>query len=226
MNIERCRKRNLHDEHARSWDTFFTNGVEYIRWNNHTYLNGDSTVIEVGGNVGVFTENLQKLFKPRRYIVLEPIAVFYKNLTKKFENTTNIVILNFGIGKEDRVDLVKEDGGSTSKYLPKDAPKEELVPLRQVNATKFFKSMSVGYFEVDLLTMNCEGCEYDILDAVLDSNMVQFFRHIQISYHHLHGLGNTLKRFCQYQEILKRTHRLVYQYPLFWESWTRKDLKI
>ena len=223
-NIAECRKRNLQSEHKRSWDTFFANQVEYIRWNNHTYLNGDSTVIEVGGNMGVFTENLQRLFKPRRYIVLEPISVFYDHLRRKFQNMTNIVFLNFGIGKEDKIDMVKVDGGSTSKYLPNRVPKSQLVPLRQINATTFFTSMAIGFYEIDLLTVNCEGCEYDILDSILDSNMVQYFRHIQISFHHFKGLGDTLKRYCEYQEILKRTHRVVYQYSMFWESWTRKDL--
>ena len=223
-NIAECRKRNLQSEHKRSWDTFFANRVEYIRWNNHTYLNGDSTVIEVGGNMGVFTENLQRLFKPRRYIVLEPITLFYNHLKRKFQNNKNIIFLNFGIGKEDKTDMVKVDGGSTSKYLANRVPKSQLVPLRQVNATTFFTSMAIGFYEVDLLTVNCEGCEYDILDSILDSNMVQYFRHIQISFHHFKGLGDTLKRYCEYQEILKRTHRVVYQYPMFWESWTRKDL--
>ncbi|KAK3103382.1 hypothetical protein FSP39_018843 [Pinctada imbricata] len=220
-----CRKRDLKQEHKRSWDTFFTNKIEYIRWNNHTYLNGDSTVIEVGGNVGTFSDNLQRLFRPRRYIILEPMKRFFDMLVSKYRSMSNIVVLNFGLSSEDRIDWVKVDGGSTSRFLPNKIPKNLLAPLRQVNSTNFFLSMAVGFFEVDLLTMNCEGCEYDILDAILDSNLINYFRHVQISFHHLNGLGDTLDRWCQYQQLLSRTHRLIYQYPLFWESWTRKDLK-
>ncbi|KAK3104091.1 hypothetical protein FSP39_024336 [Pinctada imbricata] len=220
-----CRKRDLKEEHKQSWETFFANKVEYIRWNNHTYLNGDSTVVEVGGNVGAFSDKILSLFNPRRYIILEPMTKYSGMLVGKYKGVQNVMVLNFGLASEDRTDWVKLDGIETSRFQNNNIPKNQLSPLRQVNATDFFLSMGVGIYEVDLLTMNCEGCEYDILDAILDSNLINYFRHVQISYHHLNGLGDTLDRWCQYQQLLSRTHRLIYQYPFFWELWTRKDLK-
>ena len=222
--IESCSKMNLHRTHKQSWDTFLKPNVQTMRWTNHTYLNGNSKVIEIGGNTGLFSDNLQKLFKPGRYYILEPIEKYSDVLQEKYKNLNNIVVCGFGIGKEDRTDTVKLAGIATSKFLGTNAPKESLVPLRQVNATNFLLQMIFKYPEIDLLTINCEGCEYDILDTVLDSTLVNQFKHIQISFHHFGQLGNTLKRWCEYQELLKRTHRMVYQYKLFWESWTRKDL--
>ena len=222
--IASCSKINLHRTHKQSWDTFLKPNVQTMRWTNHTYLNGNSKVIEIGGNKGEFSDNLQKLFNPGTYYILEPIEKYSIVLHEKYTDQTNIVVCGFGTGKEDRTDTVKLAGLATSKFLSKNAPKEALVPLRQVNVTNFLLQMVIKYKEFDLLTVNCEGCEYDILDTVLDSTLVNQFKHIQISFHHLGQLGNTLKRWCEYQELLKRTHRMVYQYKLFWESWTRKDL--
>ena len=224
--ISSCSEIDLQRTHEQSRATFLMPlaNVQTIRWTNHTYLNGNSKVIEIGGNEGEFSDNLQRLFNPGTYFILEPIEKYSDVLQEKYTDQTNIVVCRFGIGKEDRTDTVKMDGQATSKFLGTDAPKASLVPLRQVNATNFLLQMTIKYHEIDLLTINCEGCEYDILDTVLDSTLVNQFKHIQISFHHFGQLGNTLKRWCEYQELLKRTHRMVYQYKLFWESWTRKDL--
>ncbi|KAK3102546.1 hypothetical protein FSP39_012100 [Pinctada imbricata] len=223
--ISACLRRDLEMEHKNSWDAFFTNNAENIRWDAHTYLNSDSIVMEVGGNIGMMSDHIQTLYRPRKYIILEPIAEFYNVLVDKYADMSNIAVLNFGLASEDRTDFVQIDGGSTSRFLPNNLPDKDSEPLRQVNATDFFLSMAVGFFEVDLLTINCEGCEYEVLDSLLDSNLINNIHHVQISFHHINGLGNTLERWCQYQQLLSRTHRLMYQYPLFWESWARKDLQ-
>ena len=229
LRVHKCLKRKMENEYHRNWNRFLTGGRHVIRWRNHTYLNRDSTVIDVGGNSGGLSDRLLYFYKPRRYIIMEPIEKYYKVLKRKYAKRKNVLTLNFGLGKEDRTDMVKiigSYGEGTSRFKAYGVTSNFTVPLRQVNASKFFIGIGVGVFDVDLITINCEGCEFDVLDALLDFTLVEHFRHIQVSYHHLEGAGNTYRRWCEYQELLSRSHRVVYQYPFFWESWTRKDLKV
>jgi hypothetical protein len=62
--------------------------------------------------------------------------------------------------------------------------------LKVVNATQFFEKLGIGNFMVDLITINCEGCEYDLLETLLSTHFVYYFKNIQFGSHtKIKGLG-------------------------------------
>jgi hypothetical protein len=75
------------------------------------------------------------------------------------------------------------------------------------------------------MTINCEGCEYDLLETLLSTDLIYQFRHIQFGTHPtLKNLRDPVRRYCQIQEWLRRSHKLTYQYKFQWETWKLKDL--
>jgi len=97
--------------------------------------------------------------------------------------------------------------------------------LKIVNATLFFQKLGIGCFEFDLITINCEGCEFDLLEILVSTNLIHFFKHIQFATHSkLTQLPNPIERYCRLQELLSKTHRLSYQYKFNWETWKQKDV--
>ncbi|KAL3885233.1 hypothetical protein ACJMK2_025321 [Sinanodonta woodiana] len=197
---------------------------EHIRTTHHTYLrNKDVVMIEIGGNRGDDATEFVNLYNPR-YIILEPLEDYFNILKEKFRNNSRVTVVNVGLGIKNEVAMVNIEGVNacaTSKFSGSNGK----TALYIANATKFLMNLGVGLFNVDLLTTNCEGCEYEVLETILSTNLINYIKNIQFATHStLKGLKNPLRRYCNIQELLQRTHRPTYQYKFIWENWRRNDL--
>ncbi|KAH3836281.1 hypothetical protein DPMN_109651 [Dreissena polymorpha] len=202
----------------------FWGAAEHIRRTHHGYLaREDAVLIEVGGNQGNDASEFVRLYNPR-YIVLEPLEQYAEILRNKFQNNSRVTVINLGLGAKNEVLFVKIEGNNacaTSKFSGMGGE----TPLYISNATEFMMKLGVGVFEVDLLTLNCEGCEYEALETLLSTSLVRHFRNIQWATHsEIPGIPDPVGRYCRIQELLSRTHRPTYQYRLIWESWRRRNL--
>ncbi|KAJ8316740.1 hypothetical protein KUTeg_005686 [Tegillarca granosa] len=115
-------------------------------------------------------QNIAGFIVNPRYIILEPLEDYVKILEKKFEKNPQVVIYNLGLGAKNEKIMVKLEGSNTcatSKFLGVKGD----VPIYISNAIDFFTDLGVGLYDVDLLTMNCEGCEYEISDISLYVNI-------------------------------------------------------
>ena len=201
----------------------FFGPVQVIRRNHHTYLGEDKLMIEVGGNWGWDAGNFSKIYNPR-FLILEPLPEYVGILRKKFENNPQVSVYNLGLGAKNESLMVTVEGNNacaTSKF----SGKKGSVPIYVINAVDFFASVGIGSFEVDLLTLNCEGCEYEALETLLTSNIIKSFRNIQWATHSTLKMKDPIGRYCCIEQLLLRTHRPTYQYRFIWESWRRRDIK-
>ncbi|XP_060075604.1 uncharacterized protein LOC132555267 [Ylistrum balloti] len=217
-------KRTAAADRNRNMPMFFGGKTQEIRRTHHSYLNENSLLMEIGGNWGWDAGNFSKLFNPR-YIILEPLQPYVDILEKKFENKTNVNVYNLGLGGKNESILVKIEGNNacaTSKFSGKT---DGNVRIYIIEATSFMTGLGVGVFDVDLLTMNCEGCEFEALENLLSSNIIEKFKNIQWGTHSLlKGMKDPEERYCRMTTLLARTHRPTYRYNLIWESWRRNDL--
>lgn len=217
---------NFKTDHAKGSGQFWSGDTQLIRHKHHKYLNSESVVLDIGGNKGEDAEAIIKDYNPGVYVILEPIKTLYKALITMFKKNPNVVLYDFGLGKKNDkffVNVVGHGGDATSVFIENN--KKDSCLLRVYNTTEFLIRLGVSCFDVDLITINCEGCEYDILETLLSSNITQRFRHIQFATHPtLKHLKQPAERYCEIQEKLSRTHVISYQYKFCWESWTRKDI--
>lgn len=219
--IEKVRQCSRTAEKQRKFGVNKTKIFKPQRWTSHTYLNNKSTVVELGGYLGNDVENIFSRYQPRRYIVVEPVYQFYKKLVHRFQNISNILIYNFGVGGHDENTSVYSRLDGTSSFKKKAGGHG--IPIRLVGARNFFLGIGVGFFDIDLLTMNCEGCEYPVLDFLLDTNLINNIRNIQYQPHKLDEIDQSLYKYCEYQQRLRRTHSLVFRHQFWWESWTLRE---
>ena len=214
-------------DHRKGSGAFWAGNTQYVRHTHHTYLNSDSVVFDIGGNKGEDAEAMIKRFHPGNYLILEPIKTLFSNLVKMFKSDSTILLYNFGLAKKNDkfyVNVLGHGGDATSVFAGNDNGGSCL--LRVVNTTHFLLQMGVPCYEVDLITVNCEGCEFEIMEELIASGMISQFRHVQFATHPtLKHLKNAPERYCEIQEKLKRTHTVSYQYKWCWENWKRKDIK-
>ncbi|XP_048755512.2 uncharacterized protein LOC125666385 [Ostrea edulis] len=218
--------RNWKKDHKMGSRSFWAGNTQYIRHTHHTYINSDSTVFDIGGNKGEDAEAMLKRFNPGNYVILEPVKTLFSNLVSMLKNKSNVAVYNFGLARKNNkfyVNVLGHGGDATSIFAGNDDGGSCL--LRVVNTTQFLLHVGVPCYEVDLITINCEGCEFEIMEELIGSGMIGQFRNVQFATHPtLKHLKQPIERYCEIQEKLKRTHKVGYQYKWCWESWKRKDL--
>lgn len=190
---------------------------------HHQYMKGGKRLlIEVGGNIGEDAEAFQQLYQPT-HIILEPNKYYAENLKKKFKGNPRVTVLNFGLHTETKNLSVEErgyHGDGTSIFAKRNGSTE----IKVVNSTKFFDDIGVGQIEVDLISIDCEGCEYGVLESMIGSNITQYFKNIQFEWHSWLPIMNATQRYCRIVELLRRTHTPTFQFRYVYESWRRNDL--
>lgn len=205
---------------------FQSNNQEPKHRNHHKYLTSESVVIEVGGNKGDDASAVIELYRPYMYIVLEPMKLVFRKLKERFIGTKNVMVYNFGLGALNGIFYVNiegEEGEFTSLY--RSSSVKGTCSLKIVNATSFFLLLGVGCYEVELLILNCGGCEFDVIESLLASNLINFFRHVHfVSHSSLESVPDSVERYCRIQQMLLRTHRPTYQFRFVTETWQRKDI--
>ncbi|XP_069110257.1 uncharacterized protein [Argopecten irradians] len=190
-----------------------------IRYRSHTYLNNHSFIIEAGGHRGVDVSELNERFHPGVYVVLEPVREFYEILKEKFKDSPNIVVYNFGVDVKSSTFLVNQGNDGISIYKKQ----KGTVKLQVIAVSEFLQKLKISESrKVDLLTLNCEGCEYAFLDYLISTDYIHLFRNIQFQSHRAPDICHPVKRYCWYQELLSKTHKIVFQHKFWWESWMQK----
>ena len=195
---------------------------EKTRWSIHTYLNAKSRIVDVGGYLGVDAAKYIRLANPY-YTILEPVAAYYEKLKEKFSNNSKVTIYNFGLGKVNKnikIGVIK--GAATSLFSKRrKSSKQQTLVIR--DAVKFFTRLNVQRTRVDLLAINCEGCEYELLEVLIASSLVRYFKHVQFQFHlDLPGIAHQECRYCQIMGLLRRTHKPMFQFSYDWQAWELK----
>ena len=216
------------EDKKRGYDSFWRPGVQGIVWQHHDYLTQRSVILDVDGAVGEVAEMFMSKVQPHKYIMLEPMTLMYNVLKRKFKKKKNVVIYNFGLGARNErfyVDIGRYGGSATSGLLSS-FQMEYPCTIRVVDTVKFMTKLGVNCIEIDLLTIDCKGCVYEVLEAILGSTLIHSFRNIQFSTNtkDYGRIADPVGRYCTIQQLLNRTHTLTYQFKFNLESWRRKDL--
>ncbi len=91
----------------------------------------------------------------------------------------------------------------------------ELKILRQLGA-----HLNTVDGELTVLHMNCEGCEYEVLERLIDTHFIKYVRYLQFGTHRPISIQSTItERYCSLQKKLSNTHRREFGIPWGWERW-------
>jgi FkbM family methyltransferase len=130
-------------------------------------LQSDSTVIDVGAGVGVFTLKAARLVSRGKVIACEPapraMSVLKQNITDNRVQEIVIPVEHAIAGKTGRADLFTHEGnaGGASFYTHGDRERAALVQVQTFSLADLFKKFNISHCA--LLKMDSEGAEEEIL---------------------------------------------------------------
>mmetsp|Transcript_44542 Transcript_44542/g.147654 ORF Transcript_44542/g.147654 Transcript_44542/m.147654 type:complete len:281 (-) Transcript_44542:237-1079(-) len=192
---------------------------------------GNCTMLYVGANVDGFDGRVVR--KRHRCFVhmLEPVPSFYALLARRFHREPGFALHNFGVGnRSTTMQLTGRTAGQGTSYQsavavsdPKDAQRRGSQLLRILALEETLRTLQLR--RVDLLHLNCEGCEYELLSSLTArSALAQRFGVVQFGTHNYPGDGvrTIVPQYCAIRRALSRTHALQWGTPFVWERWTRR----
>lgn len=195
------------------YDDFFKKfGGDRTRYSYHTYLTQNSLVVEVGGYTGVDIKKMRQLHGPFKTLLFEP--VFHDEARLNLDGL-DVVVYPYGLGATTRSTAFKIKGDAT-----RPTKRGTLAEIRQVSDV--ISELDITH--VDLLQINCEGCEWEVLESVLKAEQCHIFHHIQVQFHAgVDWVENRLERYAIIQDRLTETHELLYDQPWIWQLWRSKS---
>jgi FkbM family methyltransferase len=203
--------------------------VEGLRYTIHKdLLNSSSLIIEVGGNRGHDIIKFIELYNPS-IISYEPMVSTWKSLSQQFKSNSKIEIHPYGLSNRARNLLIEPydyENDRTNifrKVFVRNSSKIQLIQvLNVVQVIESIRKTRTKNGMIDMISINCEGCEFEILPALILNNMTQYFRIIQFATH-TGLLAEAPCIYCQIEQGLERTHQTKYHYSMLWEGWVLKN---
>ena len=122
-------------------------------------------MIDLGANVGIWTFFMAKKYPDCKIVAVEPMPNAYTSLIKGIEKNEfkNVGIIGTAITSHEgslTLRSHRSNSGATSAFLPKDELfREEKVPAITLN--QLFETL---HFNVDLIKVDIEGCEYSVFE--------------------------------------------------------------
>ncbi len=196
LQFERCKK----------W--FLDKGDELHRLNYP--LTKDSIVLDVGGYIGDFASAIYCKYKCKIF-VFEPIPQFANNIANKFSKNGDVIVFDSALSKFNSVSSISFEGDKSSLFS-----KTNQLSIKLMSVTHFFNQHGIS--KVDLMKLNIEGGEYELLEEIIETGLINSIVNIQVQFHDF-NIENAENRMKEIQDNLSKTHRLTYQYEFVWENW-------
>lgn len=200
------------------WDA--DGGTENLYYAPHDLVH-TSTVFDVGGYQGEWSQKIAELYDPHIYI-FEPVREFYDSIEKKFRHNGKVHPRLYGLASADGYLPITIAGAASSGYEPRIYGERRVVEFRDAarDAVELLGKEAIGDIEIDLMAINIEGGEYDLLPHMINTGLAFRCRKIMIQFHMLWPACYDLWK--NIRKDLNQTHELKWDYPFVWEKWVRR----
>jgi len=185
--------------------------TEEIRYKYNLYPN--SIVFDVGGYEGEFSKLIYE--KVGCYIyIFEPIYNSFKNIKELFKKEEKVKVFHYGLSNRNEETKLFNTGSSTSLFKNNDEGEKIIIKdiydvLQELNINK-----------IDLIKINIEGEEYNMLKRMIEKNIHNKCKNIQIQFHYFVEKSKESRE--EIRKELSKTHLLMWDYQFVWESWEKK----
>ena len=179
-------------------------------------LTPDSVVIDCGCYEGNFARLINEKYGCR-VIAFEPVGEFYTVCQRNLAASPRVQIFNLGVGGHSRNETWWIHGDMTG--MVSSGEKESPVVIRDI--AEVFSEF--GLMGCDLLKVNIEGAEYEVLERLIDTGLIDKMKNIQVQWHSV--IPNYEAERATIETALLRTHDRTWERGNFDNSWDDFRLK-
>jgi FkbM family methyltransferase len=201
----------------------------------HVFDPGDP-ILFIGGNTGEDLKYLLQKIPGVTVYIFEPLELYANYLKETYKDNPLVRVFNVGMGSGDGSACFGVDGQNGDATMQiKDTfsavsdvsavsgagsgASGNIECAKVVNASRFVLedlSSPTGRFAVH---MNCEGCEYDVLDSWVGSGVIRLISSLQFASHAVEWVPDVKDRYCRLRDTLAHTHDIDFSEAWCWERW-------
>lgn len=206
--FKRLKYKNIQRESFSAWEKAGSEKTFLFNYN----LNEDSLVFDIGSFEGNYAEVLYDKYHCNIY-AFEPVKEFADKLEIKFKNNDKIKVFPIGLSGTTAETYISHDGSASSIFGKNKSG--EIINLKKVS--EFIKENNIQY--IDLMKINIEGAEYELLNDLLESSLINNVGNILVQFHT--HVKNPEKAVKAMREKLSKTHHPTFQFDFIWENWEK-----
>jgi len=172
-------------------------------------LDENSVVFDLGGYKGEWAQRIYDKYHCFIY-VFEPVSEFAANIKSRFGDNEKIKVFDFGLAPQTSHEKLGISGDSSSVYLVND----NMIDIDLMSIGDFLEIQ--GIRRIDLMKLNIEGSEYDLLEYILSTDLINIITDVQVQFHCIPNAG---PRREEIRRQLANTHTQTYNYDFVHENW-------
>lgn len=172
--------------------------------------------------------------------LFEPSPSFFGSLRAALEGVPGFMLHNYGLGASTSTARLQLSGTGSRTLAgalgPIEGTEEVLIRAVAEAVPEALSTSGSTDGNVELLHVNCEGCEYDVVDSLRHIGLLARIKHVQLATHLLDppaasstfhdavdlSLQVSISRYCAMHRALSQTHSRSWGLPWVWERWTRR----
>ena len=174
-------------------------------------LEASSVVFDVGGFQGNWAADVHERYGSHIHI-FEPHPTFAAAIRDRFQGNPAILMHDFALGRSEGTLTLSDDGDASSSFRKaKNVVTGHIKPVAQ-----FFEEVEIP--RIDLMKVNIEGGEYDLLPALVESDIMPRIGLLQVQFHLFSAAD--IERRNVIRDMLAKTHSCDWSYDFVWEQWS------
>lgn len=192
----------------------------------HDYgtIEDNSTVIDIGGNIGSFSLYAGSSARNTKVYVYEPLPKTFDLLSENIRINhyeDKISAFNLGVGSKKEKRKLFLTGGSPFNTLYSDKPDDNYVEINLLSLEDIFVENNIE--KCDVLKCDCEGAEYEIFYNAPDKYLKKI-NEIRFEYHNLSGENGNIDSLTNFLAS-KGFNRTVFRAdtPLSGNAWFKRQ---
>ena len=181
-------------------------------------LDQNSIVVDIGGYTGIWAGKIINRYNCN-LIIFEPVKKYFTQLENNISKYNKASLYNYGLGNKHQKIKIQHRGVQTTTRKIYNKEYDEIIEIRDIAEERHLFNSTI-----DLMCINIEGGEYDLLDQIIKTNMIENIINIQVQFHEWYPSYSEsvlLRSFLQ--DRLRKTHQITFCYPFVWENWKIKS---